>query len=69
MKTIFSNKNRGKFIPVYIVFAIAVLSFFAFIFYARFLPEGLDILILIITLIVIMFLGSLIIDKRNGPPW
>lgn len=69
MKTIFTGKNKGKVSPLYILFAIAVLSFVAVFFYSSLLPRSIFMLVLLISLIAMMFLGGLIIDKRSGPPW
>jgi hypothetical protein len=68
MKTIFNINNRGKSI-LYILFAVAVLSFAALFFCSSLLPQGIFLLALTLTLIGIMFLGGLIIQMRSGPPW
>jgi len=68
MKTIFNSNNRGKAI-LYILFAVAVLSFAALFFCSRLLPQGIFLLALLFTLMCIMFLGGLIIQMRSGPPW
>ena len=68
MKTIFSRNNKGKTI-LYTLFAVSVLTFVALLFFSRFLPQSIYLLTLILSLIGIMFLGSLIIEMRSGPPW
>ena len=70
MKTIFNNNNRGKS-TLYILFAVAILSFVALPFFPNLLHMNMDIWLLVLALdiISIMFLGSLIIQIRSGPPW
>ena len=68
MKTIFNSNNRGKAI-LYLLFAAAVLSFAALFFFSGLLPQGIFLLAFLFTLMCIMFLGSLIIQMRSGPPW
>ncbi len=68
MKNIFTSKNRGK-ITLYILFAIAILSFVALIFYSSWLPADIFPLALLITLLAMVFTGGLIIQMRSGPPW
>jgi hypothetical protein len=68
MKTIFSRKNRGKN-TLYILFAVAILTFAALPFLSHLLSQGIFLLILTLTLLGMMFLGGLIIQMRSGPPW
>lgn len=68
MKTIFKSNNRGK-VALYLLFAVFVLSFVALLFCSSLLPGGISLLALVLTLIGIMFFGSLIIQMRSGPPW
>ncbi len=62
--------NNGKS-TLYILFAVAVLSFVALPLFPNLLHMNMDIwlLVLAIDIISIMFLGSIIIAKRSGPPW
>ena len=62
--------HRGTGEPdLYILFAVAVLSFAALFFCSSLLPQDIFLLALILTLIGIMFPGGLIIQMRSGPPW
>ena len=68
MKTIFNSNNRGKSI-LYILFAVAVLSFATLLLFPILLHGDISPLVLLFTLICIIFLGGLIIQMRSGPPW
>jgi hypothetical protein len=68
MKTIFNSNNRGK-ATLYILFAVAVLSFVALFFYSSLLPGGIFLLAILFTLTGMMVFGGLIIQMRSGPPW
>jgi hypothetical protein len=68
MKTIFTSNNRGK-VTLYILFAVAFLSFVALFFFSSLLPGVIFPLAFLFTIMCIMFLGSLIIQMRSGPPW
>ena len=68
MKTIFKSNNRGK-VTLYLLFAVSVLSFVALMFCSSLLPPGIAYIGLLLTLAGTVFLGGLIIDMRNGPPW
>jgi high-affinity Fe2+/Pb2+ permease len=68
MKTIFTRNNRGKAI-LYILLAVAVLALVALFFCSSLLPQSIFFLALTLILMGIMFLGSLIIQVRSGPPW
>jgi uncharacterized membrane protein len=67
MKTIFNSNNRGKSI-LYILFAVAVLSFAALFLFPILLHGDFSPLALI-PLMGIVFLGGIIIQMRSGPPW
>ena len=67
MKTIFNSNNRGKSI-LYILFALAVLSFAALLLFPILLHGDISPLALI-PLMGIVFLGGLLIQMRSGPPW
>jgi hypothetical protein len=54
---------------LYILFAVAVLSFAALFFCSSLLPPGIFLLALLFTLTGMLFLGGLIIQMRSGPPW
>ena len=62
MKTIFNINNRGKS-TLYILFAVAILSFAVLLF------VDISPIALIFTLMCIVFLGGIIIQMRSGPPW
>jgi high-affinity Fe2+/Pb2+ permease len=68
MKSIFNKNTRGKSI-LYILFALALLSFVGLFFFAKLIPAVIFILSLACILICVMFTGSLIIQLRSGPPW
>ena len=68
MKTIFSRRNRGKFI-LYTLFAVSVLSFAVLPFFSHLLPQSVFLLVLTLTLMGMVFFGGLIIQMRSGPPW
>jgi len=66
MKTILNDKRK---FTLYILFSVAILSFAILLFSSSFLPKEVFNLVLVVDLICIMFLGSLIIHIRSGPPW
>ena len=68
MKTIFSRRNRGKN-TLYILFAIAILTFASLLFLWHLLPEDISLLTLTLSLLGMMFFGGLILQMRSGPPW
>jgi hypothetical protein len=68
MKTIFNSNNRGKS-TLYILFAVALLSFAVLLLFSGLLPENIFLLALFFTLTSIMFLGGILIQVRSGPPW
>jgi len=68
MKTIFNINNRGKFI-LYILFAVAMLSFAFFLLWRILFHVDISPLAIAISFIGITFFGGLIIQNRNGPPW
>jgi hypothetical protein len=68
MKTIFNSNNRGKSI-LYILFAVAVLSFAALLLFPILLHGDISPLALLIPLMGIMFFGGILIEMRSGPPW
>ena len=68
MKTIFNINNRGKS-TLYILFAVAVLSFAALLLFPMLLHVDISPLAPIFALICIVFLGGILIQMRSGPPW
>ena len=70
MKNIFNNNNGGKFL-LYILFAIAVLSFVALPFFPNLLHMNMNIwlLVFLFDILSIFSLGGFIIQIRSGPPW
>ena len=68
MKTIFNSNHKGKS-TLYILLAVAVLSFVVLLFIPKLLSENIFLLALFFTLTSIMFLGGILIQVRSGPPW
>ncbi len=68
MKTIFKNNNRGKS-TLYVLFALAILSFVVLFFCETLIPVYVFYLSLTFILVCIMSMGGLIIQIRSGPPW
>ena len=68
MKTLFKNNNRGRS-TLYILFALAILSFVVLFFCQNLMPENVFYLSLTFILMCIMSMGGLIIQIRSGPPW
>jgi hypothetical protein len=68
MKTIFNSNNRGKS-TLYILFAVAVLSFAALLLLPLLLGVDISPLALLFALMCIMFLGGILIQMRSGSPW
>ena len=68
MKSIFNKNNRGKS-TLYILFALAILTFVVLFLLHNLIPANVFVLSLIFILICIMFVGGLIIQLRRGPPW
>ena len=68
MKTIFNSKNRGKS-TLYILFAVAILSFAVLLLCQIVFHVDISPLALTIAFIGIVFFGGLIIQVRSGPPW
>jgi hypothetical protein len=68
MKTIFNKNDRGKF-TLYILFAVAILSFVVLFLCENLIPANVFLLSLTFILMCIMFMGGIIIQIRSGPPW
>jgi hypothetical protein len=72
MKTMFNSNNRGKSI-LYILFAIALLSFAALLLnqmlFQVYISSEAFTLIFAFLIMCIASLGGFIIQIRNGPPW
>src|SRR6266487_6633081 len=68
MKTLFKNNNRGRS-TLYILFALAILSFVVLFFCQNLMPENVFYLSLTFILMCIMSMGGLIIQIRSGLPW
>jgi hypothetical protein len=67
-ETIFNSKNRGKSI-LYMLFAVAVLSFAALLLIPMVLHVDISLLAPIVALMGIVLLGGILIQMRSGPPW
>jgi hypothetical protein len=68
MKTIFNVNSRGRTI-LYILFAVAVLSFAAFLLVPLLFSMTIPSFVGIAALIGIVLFGGIIIQMRSGPPW
>ena len=68
MQAVFNSNNRGKLI-LYVIFAVAVVSFIALLLFIQGLPTSIWSLALLFDLVCIVFLGGILIDVRRGPPW
>jgi hypothetical protein len=66
MKTIFNNRRKSI---LYVLFAVATLSFAALLLGPILLGVGSSPFALIFALICIVFLGGIVIQMRSGPPW
>ncbi len=68
MKTIFNVNSRGRTV-LYILFAIAALSFAAFLLLPFLFSISIPSFVGIAALIGIVLFGGILIQMRSGPPW
>ena len=66
MKTIFNNRRKST---LYILFAVATLSFAVFLLGPILFHVDSSPLALTFALIFMVFLGGIVIQMRSGPPW
>jgi hypothetical protein len=66
MKTIFNNRRTST---LYILFAVATLSFAVLLLCPILFHMDISPLVLIFALICMVFFGGIIIQIRSGPPW
>ncbi len=66
MKTIFNNRRKST---LYILFAVATLSFVVLLLGPILFHVDSSPLALTIALIFMVFLGGIVIQMRSGPPW
>lgn len=67
MKNMFNINNRGKSI-LYLLFAVALLSFAALLLFPMLLHGDISPFALI-PFMGIVFLGGILIQIKSGPPW
>ena len=68
MKTRFNSNNKGK-LTIYILFAVAIISFAAFLLSPLLLHIYISTVVAIVALIGIVFFGGILIQMRSSPPW
>lgn len=68
MKTRFNIKVKGN-LTLYILFAIVIISFAAFVLSPMLLHIYIPTFVAIVAFIGIVFFGGILMQKRSGPPW
>ena len=68
MKTIFNSNNRGRSI-IYVLFAVAILSFVAFFLFPLLFSIALPPFVGIVAFLCIMLFGGIVVQMRSSPPW
>ena len=68
MKTRFNSNDKGN-LTIYILFAVAIITFAAFLLSPLLLHVYIPTFVAIVALIGIVFLGGILMQMRSGPPW